>query len=74
MASEGLISRERKDVVEMGGEVDGVLNISCNHCEASLSGHAEFKKISNSGIHDSILHGLSVYQLIPTGSIETRLK
>lgn len=40
--------------METGGEVDGGLNISCNHCEASVSGHAEFKKTSNSGIQNSI--------------------
>lgn len=44
-----------KDEVETGGEADGGLNISRNHCEASVSGHAEFKKTSNSGIQNSIL-------------------
>lgn len=52
----GLISRERKAAVEMGGEFDaGGLNISCSHFEASVSGFTEFKKICNSGIQDSIL-------------------
>lgn len=54
MVCEGLVSRERKDVVEMGVELDEASNVSCNHCDASLSGHAEFKKISNSGIQDFI--------------------
>lgn len=54
--AEGLISRERKDVVEMGWELDAAgLNISCNHFEASVSGFREFTKICNSGIQDSIL-------------------
>lgn len=51
MASVGFVSNERKELVVM---FDEGLKDCCSHREASVSGHGESKKVSNSGTHDSI--------------------
>lgn len=49
------MSNERKEDVEMGGAVEEGLKERCSHRDASVSGQGELMKMSNRGIHRSIL-------------------
>lgn len=54
MASVGLVSNERKELVEMEIDDEVGLKDCCSHWDASVSGQGELMKMSNNGTQDSI--------------------